>query len=122
MNDDFRFDPDPQGIETVSSTGPVVAAALTDAAVRAGAKMKALAAGMDRDDFFGFRDSIRVIPAREDVRRISVGSVDGAAFVGSDSPGWHLQEFGTRRTRARAIIRRALRAVPGIDFKEGPSA
>ena len=116
---DFRFEPDPRGIEEVSTQGPVVAAALTDAAENAAAKMKSLAAGMDAEDFFGFRESIAVIPAAEDTRRIAIGSQKGAAFVGSSSPGWHLQEFGTRRQRPRSIIRRALRMVPGIDFKEG---
>jgi len=119
VNGDFRFEPDPKGIEEVSTTGPVVAAALTDAAERAASKMKTLSAGMGSEDFFGFRDSIHVIPAAEDPRRMAIGSQKGVAFVGSDSPGWHLQEFGTRRQRARAIIRRALRAVPGVDFKEG---
>lgn len=117
--DDFRFVPDPDGIAEVSEHGPAVAAALTDAAERAAAKMKTLSAGMARDDFFGFSSSIKVIPAAEDTRRIAIGSEKGVAFVGSDSPGWHLQEFGTRRQRPRAILRRALRMVPGIDFKEG---
>lgn len=119
MNDEFRFEPDPDGIAEVSEHGPAVAAALTDAAERAASKMRSLSGGMDSEDFFGFRDSIKVIPAAEDTRRMAIGSQKGVAFVGSDSPGWHLQEFGTRRQRPRSIIRRALRMVPGVDFKEG---
>lgn len=115
---DFRFEPDRRGIEEISTKGPAVDAALTDAAERAADKMKTLAAGMDRDDYFGFRDSLRAIPAAGS-GRIAIGSSEGVAYAGSSSPGWHLQEFGTRRARARAILRRALRMTNGIDFKEG---
>jgi hypothetical protein len=106
---DFRFDPDPAGIKKISEEGAAVNRALDLAADDAAAGMKRLAGGLDRDDFFGFRDSIKTIPAK-----------DGVAYVGSDSPGWHLQEFGTRHTRPRAVLRRALRAVRGLNFKEGP--
>lgn len=116
--DEFRFEPDPRGIEEITSSGPAVDRALNEAADKAAELMRRNARTLDADDFFGMRDSISVIPARGDTSRIAIGSQDGVAFVGSDSPGWHLQEYGTARQAPRAIIRRAMRAVRGVRFEE----
>lgn len=114
----FDFQPDRAGIEKVSTSGPAVAKALNDAADRAAVNMRRLCGSLEADDFFRFRESIEVVPAAGE-QRIAVGSAHDVAFVGSTSSGWHLQEFGTRFSRPRAIIRRALRQTRGIDFKEG---
>lgn len=113
MADGFRFEPDRAGIERVA-TGPAVDAVLNERAQAAAGKMRNLAGSLRAGSFFRFRSSIRVIRARGH-------GDDRAAYVGSDSPGWHLQEFGTARERPRAIIRRAMKSTPGIRFEEGSS-
>lgn len=106
----FRFDPHLPGIEAVS-TGAGVAPALDKAAEKAATKMRNLAAKMKSSDFFDFRKSISTVKSR----KIAGEQV---AYVGSDSPGWHLQEFGTAQQKPRAIIRRGMKQ-SGIRFEEG---
>lgn len=110
MSRDFRFVPDRPGIAAVSS-GPGVALALTAAATGALRRMESLSSGMHRGTFFDFQGSLGVIAARP-VRGEFV------AYVGSNSPGWHLQEYGTLYRPPRAIIRRGIKAT-GIKFEEG---
>lgn len=113
MSESFRFVPDPHGIDEISK-GKAVAVLLTDAAERGAARVRNLAKNLKRSDFLSFRDAIAVMPAKK------VGDTYEAA-VTADSPGWHLQEYGTSRIRAKAIIRKGMRQAPGIDFEEGPS-
>lgn len=107
----FRFDPHLPGIKAVS-TGPGVAPFIDKAAGKAAGKMRNLASKLKRSAFFDFRDSIKTVKSR------TIGE-DVVAYVGSDSPGWHLQEFGTARQQPRAIIRRGMKQ-SGIRFEEGP--
>lgn len=113
MAEGFRFDPDTAGIDRVS-TGPQIAPVIDIAAAKAEQTMRQLAGRLSGQAFMGFRRTIRRRRAR---------SVDGemTAYVGSDSPVWHLQEYGTEHTRALAIIRRAMKKTAGIRFEEGPS-
>lgn len=110
MADGFRFEKDDAGIKRVAN-GPGVAHALDKAAAKAEGKIKALAGNLSAGAFLGFRGSIRSIKSRD-------VSGEQTAYVGSDSPGWHLQEFGTSRTRPKAIIRRGMKT-SGIRFEEG---
>jgi hypothetical protein len=112
MNRDFRFTPDRVGIEQVAN-GPAVAIALNAAAADAKRRMDSAAARMRPGSFFEFRHSIQVIPAKTFTGREPV------AYVGSTSPGWHLQEYGTLYHPPDAIIRRAMRMVKGLTFEEG---
>lgn len=106
----WRFDPDPAGIKEVAH-GPAVKPALDAAASKAAGAMKNLAGRLRSASFFQFRSSVKAIPAE---------MVDGemTAYAGSDSPGWHLQEYGTARAKPTAIIRRGMKQ-SGIRFEEG---
>lgn len=115
---DFRFELDEQGVAEITSGGPAVDRALNAAADRAADNMRRNARRFEVDDYFRFAQSIKVIPARDDPSRIAIGSEPGVAYVGSDSPGWHLQEYGTARQSPRAVIRRGLRAVKDLRFEE----
>lgn len=109
MTSSFRFDRDDQGIEGAAN-GPAIGDLLTNAAQQGAASAEGL--GPRRaTSFMNWRKSIRAVPAR----RTSEGME--AAF-GSDSPGWHLVEYGTANTRPYAALRRAARAV-GLRFEEG---
>lgn len=111
MADGFRFDPHLPGIAKVS-TGPGVAPLLDKAAEKAATKMKGLAGKMKSSAFFDFRKSIKTVKSH------TIAAGDAVAYVGSDSPGWHLQEFGTASQPPRAIIRRGMKT-SGIRFEEG---
>lgn len=97
----FRFDPDAGGIRDLL-TGRPVADLLTETA-RNARELVLKYAPSDPDDFFRYRSSVRYVPAQ------TVSNLDDMfAAVGSDSPGWHLVEFGTVRYPARAPIRRGV--------------
>lgn len=106
----FRFEPDPAGIDRVS-TGEAIAPAIDIAAAKVEQQMRTLSGRLSAAAFMGFRRTIRRLRAR---------SVEGeqTAYVGSDSPVWHLQEYGTEHTRPHAILRRAIK-LAGLRFEEG---
>ena len=106
----YDLEPDAAGIEKAAN-GPAAKAALDSAAGKAASAMKSLAGALKSASFFQFRKTVKAIPAE---------MVDGemTAFVGSDSPGWHLQEFGTAHEKPKAIIRRGMKQ-SGIRFEEG---
>lgn len=106
----FRFDPDPKGIEEVT-TGEEVAPLLDDAAAEAEAQMRRLAARHARSSFMGYRDSIGRVPAT----RGPDGTYQAAA--GSSSPVWHLEEYGTAETSPGATLRRGITDA-GLRFEE----
>lgn len=110
MANGWRFEPDAAGIEAAAH-GPAVKPALDAAASKAAGAMKNLAGRLRSPSFFSFRSSVKAIPAE---------MIDGemTAFAGSDSPGWHLQEFGTAHAKPTAIIRRGMKQ-SGIRFEEG---
>lgn len=110
MADGWKFRPDEAGIKAVS-TGPGVDVALNLAAQAAAARMRSLAAGMKSGSFFKFRSTIKAVKA-------SGTGKERAAYAGSSSPGWHLQEFGTAHDRPHAVIRRGMKA-SGVRFEEG---
>lgn len=107
MRTGFEFKPDNKGIENVLE-GPGVARALDTVAEEAASKMRSMAPR----GFFDFKKRITTRKAKKTGAGL-------AAAVGSDSPGWHLQEFGTARQPPRATIRKALRSMSGIKFEEG---
>lgn len=106
----FRFEPDRAGIRNVS-TGPAVDDVLYEAARAGLAAAKANAP--TGKNFMGYKRRLRVYKSRR--------QPDGsrAAFFGTSSPVWHLVEFGGAWTRPRAVLRRALRSIPGIRVEEG---
>jgi hypothetical protein len=106
----FRFEANPAGIREVT-TGPAVRDVLYDAA-RAG-YTAAKANAPTGKAFMGYKRRLRVVKARR--------APDGtwAAWFGTSSPVWHLVEFGGAWTRPRAVLRRALRSIPGIRVEEG---
>lgn len=110
MADGWRFEPDRPGIEAVAH-GPAVKPALDAAATKAAGSMRNLAGALRSASFFRFRSSISAIPAE-----LVHGEM--TAYAGSDSPGWHLQEYGTARAKPTAIIRRGMKQ-SGIRFEEG---
>lgn len=110
MTDPFRFTPDGAGIFEVAN-GDEVKGVLMQNAMDVAAAVRRLAP-KDPDDFFGIAANVQAKPARRDT--------DGkmTATVEVDSPGWHLAEFGTANTPARAPIRKGARTVL-TDFREG---
>lgn len=106
----FRFDPNPAGIDDLAKGSPATAFALEEAAAIAAENMTRLAT-LSGSAFFDFRGSIDWFDARD------VGG-ELVAYAGSDSPGWHLQEYGTSRLHPFAILRKGIKAA-GIRFEEG---
>lgn len=109
----FRFEPDKPGIEDVVN-GPGVADYLTAIARDAADRIRRRAPH-GRDAFFNYWRSVRYVPAQ----RGPDGTLEAAA--GSDSPGWHLAEYGTERLAPIAPIRRGVEEV-GIEIKTGGAA
>lgn len=107
MRGGFEFKPDKAGIERVLE-GPGVARVLDRSAESAASKMRAMAPR----GFFRYKESISAKKARKTSEGL-------AAAAGSDSPGWHLVEFGTVSQPPRAVIRKALRSIRSIRFEEG---
>lgn len=103
----FRFELDASGVDEVVN-GRGVAEHLTAIAADARTKIQRRAP-FGRDAFFDYHGSIRYVPARR--------GPDGLeAAVGSDSPAWHLVEFGTARYEPRAPIRRGVEEA-GIELR-----
>lgn len=106
----FKFEPDRAGIEDVVN-GPGVADYLTAVAKDAADRIRRRAPH-GRDAFFNYWKSVRHVPAT----RGPDGTLEAAA--GSDSPGWHLAEYGTERLAPLAPIRRGVEEV-GIKIEGG---
>ena len=109
MTSSFTFKPDDRGIaDAVNGEG--VAEHLTAIVADARTKIQRRAPH-GRDAFYDYHRSIRYVPARR--------TPDGLeAAVGSDSPGWHLVEYGTQRFSPLAPIRRGVEEA-GIELTEG---
>jgi hypothetical protein len=110
MTAGWRFEPDPAGIEALCKRSAPTAVALNTAAAEAERNMQRLAT-MSGSAFFEFRDSIHSVAAKIEGDELT-------AYAGSDSPGWHLQEYGTSRLSPRGIIRKGIKAAK-IKFEEG---
>lgn len=102
----MKFEPDEAGIKDVLN-GPgvrkhidTVTSQIADAARR-----------LAPSGFMEYRKSIESIPATD-------GPDGPVGYAGSDHPGWHLAEYGTARSPARAPLRNAVAQV-GIRFEEG---
>lgn len=109
MTSSFRYEPDRIAAELLAASA--ASAALNLAAQAALLRMRTFAGGMRATSYFAFRGSLSVIHARPH-------DPDPTAYVGSSSPGWHLQEYGTQHNAPRAILRRGIKAI-GIRFEEG---
>ncbi len=109
MTSSFKFTPDQRGIDDVL-TGPDLGKFLTDVAVDAAGRIEKHGP-TSKDSFMGWKGSVVALPARPDGDSI-------AALVGSESPGWHLVEYGTATTQPYAAIRKGVRET-GVRFEEG---
>lgn len=105
----FKFERDDSGISEVVN-GPGVAEHLTAVARDAADRIKRRAP-QGRDSFFNYWRSVRYVPAQ-----MTGDGLEAAA--GSDSPGWHLAEYGTSRLAPIAPIRRGVEEV-GIELEGG---